>query len=77
MRPLIVSLDKELIKKMLPMAFRHKYHMVSCIIDCLEIEVQKPSKAINKALSWCDYKKANTIKYLISCTPNGLINYIS
>ncbi|XP_048487349.1 uncharacterized protein LOC119692329 isoform X1 [Plutella xylostella] len=77
MRPFIVSLDKELIKKTLPMAFRHKYHTVSCIIDCLEIEVQKPSKALNQALSWSDYKKANTIKYLISCTPNGLINYIS
>ncbi|KAL4702235.1 hypothetical protein ACJJTC_010835 [Scirpophaga incertulas] len=77
MRPFIVSLDKELIKKLLPMAFRHKYHKVSCIIDCLEIDVQKPSKAIKQVLSWSDYKKANTIKYLISCTSNGLINYIS
>ncbi|KAL0829615.1 hypothetical protein ABMA28_003121 [Loxostege sticticalis] len=64
MRPFIVSLDRELIKKMLPMALRHKYHKVSCLIDCLEIEVQKPSKP-------------NTIKYLISCTPNSLVNYIS
>lgn len=77
MRPFIVSLDKELIKKKLPMAFRHKYYNVSCIIDCLEIEIQKPSKALNQALSWSDYKKANTIKYLVSCTPNGLVNYIS
>ncbi|XP_047527061.1 uncharacterized protein LOC125064183 [Vanessa atalanta] len=77
MRPFIVSLDKEMIKKTLPMAFRHKYNNISCIIDCLEIEIEKPSKAINQALTWSDYKKANTIKYLISCTPNGLVNYIS
>lgn len=77
MRPFIVSLDSEMIKKTLPMAFRHKYNNVSCIIDCLEIEIEKPSKAINQALTWSDYKKANTIKYLISCTPNGLVNYIS
>lgn len=77
MRPFIVSLDKDLIKKKLPMAFRHKFNKVTCIIDCLEIEVQKPSMSLNQALSWSDYKKANTIKYLISCTPNGLINYIS
>lgn len=77
MRPFIVKLDKNNIKRNLPMAFRHKYNKVSCIIDCLEIEVQKPSKALNQALSWSDYKKANTIKYLISCTPNGLVNYIS
>lgn len=77
LRPFIVELDKDIIKKNLPMAFRHNYNNVSCIIDCLEIEVQKPSKAVNQAMTWSDYKKANTIKYLISCTPNGLVNYIS
>lgn len=77
MRPFIVSLDNKLISNRLPMAFRHKYRNVTCIIDCLEIEIQKPSKALNQALSWSDYKKANTIKYLVSCTPNGLVNYIS
>lgn len=77
MRPFIVKLNAELIKRTLPMAFRHKYNHVSCIIDCLEIEIQKPSNALNQALTWSDYKKANTIKYLVSCTPNGLVNYIS
>ncbi|KAJ0169998.1 hypothetical protein K1T71_014604 [Dendrolimus kikuchii] len=77
MRPFIVKLDSELNKKTLPKVFRHKYYNVSCIIDCLEIEIQKPSQAVNQALTWSEYKKANTIKYLISCTPNGLVNYIS
>ncbi|XP_023951319.2 uncharacterized protein LOC112055435 [Bicyclus anynana] len=77
MRPFIVKLDSVLTKRTLPMAFRHKFHKTSCIIDCLEIEIQKPSKAVNQALSWSDYKKANTIKYLVSCTPNGLVNYVS
>lgn len=77
MRPFIINLNKEKTKATLPVAFRHNFHNVSCIIDCLEIEVQKPSKAVNQALTWSEYKKANTIKYLISCTPNGLVNYIS
>ena len=77
LKPFIVNLDKKLIKKNLPMAFRHNYHNISCIIDCLEIDIQKPSKAIHQALTWSEYKKGNTMKYLISCTPNGLINYIS
>lgn len=77
MRPFIVKLNKEDIKNNLPMAFRHKYNNVCCIIDCLEIEIQKPSKALHQSLSWSEYKKANTIKYLVSCTPNGLVNYIS
>ncbi|XP_060806098.1 uncharacterized protein LOC132902987 [Amyelois transitella] len=74
-RPFIVTLDIELIKKNLPMAFRHRFHKVSCI-SCLEIEIQKPSKAVNQALTWSDYKKANTIKYLVSSS-NGLVNFIS
>lgn len=77
MRPFLAKLDKFNIKNNLPMAFRHKYNQVSCIIDCLEIEIQKPAKALNQSLSWSEYKKANTIKYLVSCTPNGLVNYIS
>ncbi|GBP12701.1 hypothetical protein EVAR_10341_1 [Eumeta japonica] len=71
------SSDKNAIKRSLPMAFRHKYHHVSCIIDCLEIEIQKPSNAVHQALTWSDYKKANTLKYLISSTPDDLVNFIS
>lgn len=77
MCPFIVNLEKNAVKQCLPMAFRHKYHNVSCIIDCLEIEIQKPSNAVHQALTWSDYKKANTLKYLISSTPDGLVNYIS
>ncbi|CAG4963203.1 unnamed protein product [Colias eurytheme] len=43
----------------------------------LRLKYRNLQNALNQALSWSDYKKANTIKYLISCTPNGLINYIS
>ncbi|XP_028177251.1 uncharacterized protein LOC114365028 [Ostrinia furnacalis] len=77
LRPFIVNLDKKIIKSNLPIAFRHNYHNVSCIIDCLEIDIQKPSKALHQALTWSEYKKGNTVKYLISCTPNGLVNYVS
>lgn len=66
-----------LYRKKLPMAFRNAYHNVSCIIDCLDIEMQNPSKALNQGLSWSAYKIANTIKYLVSCTPNSVVNYIS
>ncbi|KAH9642797.1 hypothetical protein HF086_012291 [Spodoptera exigua] len=77
LNPFIVALDKKNIIKNLPIAFRHNHYNVSCIIDCLEIDIQKPSKALYQALTWSDYKKGNTVKYLISCTPNGLVNYIS
>lgn len=70
----IIKPNKKSVKRNLPMAFRHKYHNVYCIIDCFEIEIQKPSKSVEQALTWSEYKKANTAKYLISSIPDGIIN---
>ncbi|XP_050554357.1 uncharacterized protein LOC126911390 [Spodoptera frugiperda] len=77
LRPFVIKSNKRAVKQNLPMAFRHKYFNIYCIIDCLEIEIQKPSKSVEQALSWSEYKKANTAKFLISSTPDGIINYIS
>ena len=61
----------------LPIQFRYRYASLQSIIDCFEIEIEKPSDSVNQALTWSQYKKCNTCKYLISVTPDGLINYIS
>ncbi|KAJ8964698.1 hypothetical protein NQ314_004690 [Rhamnusium bicolor] len=64
------------IKKRLPIPFRVRYKNVS-IIDCLEMEIEKPSNPIYQAMTWSDYKKCNTLKFLISSTPDGMITFIS
>ncbi|XP_037963539.2 uncharacterized protein LOC119691085 [Plutella xylostella] len=61
----------------LPIPFRARYSNVVSIIDCLEIQIEKPSNAVHQSLTWSQYKKCNTLKYLISCTPDGLVNFIS
>jgi len=45
------------------------------IINCFEI--QKPSNAMHQALTWSEYKKCNTLKYLIAISPDELIIFIS
>jgi len=77
LKPLIFWPKKETIQFLLPLPFRARYSNVQSIIDCLEIEIQKPTNAVHQALTWSDYKKCNTLKYLISSTPDGMINYIS
>ncbi|XP_050311187.1 uncharacterized protein LOC126746837 [Anthonomus grandis grandis] len=77
LRKCIISPSVNQIKANLPLAFRARYSNVFCIIDCLEIEIEKPSDAIKQSLTWSDYKKCNTLKYLIACTPDGIINFIS
>lgn len=52
-----------------------KYSNVCMILDAFEIEIQKPHN--RQAQTWSQYKNANTVKYLIGCTPNGFVSYVS
>lgn len=77
LKKLIVWPSSESIKAQLPLPFRARFGSVESIIDCFEIEIHKPVDPVKQALTWSEYKKANTLKYLISCTPDGIINFIS
>lgn len=74
---LIIWPESDVVKKHLPLAFKARFSDVTCIIDCLEIEIEKPSAALKQSMTWSSYKSCNTIKYLLSITPNGLINFVS
>lgn len=47
------------------------------IADCLEIEIEEPLNPVHQAMTWSEHKNCNTLKYLISFTPDGVINFIS
>ncbi|KAF6214164.1 hypothetical protein GE061_008903, partial [Apolygus lucorum] len=63
--------------KMMPIQFRRSFLNVGSIIDGFEIEIEKPAKPSLQSLTWSEYKHYNTMKYLISSTPLGLINFVS
>lgn len=65
------------IRERLPVQFRRRFSKVQSIIDAFEIEIQKPSDPFLQSCTWSEYKCANTFKYLISVTPDGLINFVS
>ncbi|GBM34928.1 hypothetical protein AVEN_41471-1 [Araneus ventricosus] len=73
----IVLPDKKAVQAHLPICFRARYGHLISIIDCFEIEIEKPSDPVSQALTWSDYYNCNTLKYLVSCTPDGLVNFIS
>lgn len=77
LQTLIYCPDKDSLKKMLPIPFRLNFSNIVGIIDCFEIQIEKPSNALHQALTWSEYKKCNTIKYLICISPDGLITFIS
>ena len=68
---------RENIKANLPLAFKARFSSVTAIIDCLEIEIEKPESALKQAQTWSAYKSCNTIKYLVSIVPNGMVNFVS
>ena len=74
LKPCIRRPDKETVQKTLPTAFKRHYSQVHCIIDC---SVECPTSLQARAKTFSNYKKHNTIKFLIAITPSGTISFVS
>ena len=61
----------------LPHAFKEKYPTTFAIIDGSELFIETPSDLHTQSSTWSNYKHHNTAKFLVACTPNGAISYIS
>jgi len=47
------------------------------VLDCFEIFIERPTSLIARAKTWSNYKKHNTVKFLIGITPQGSVSFIS
>ncbi|KAL7286802.1 hypothetical protein TKK_0018946 [Trichogramma kaykai] len=56
---------------------RANFSDVYLIIDAFEIRILKPTDPVHQSLTWSEYKKCNTSKYLVAVTCDGMIAYIS
>ena len=61
----------------MPMSFRKHFPEVVSVIDCFEVQIQVPHVITDQAATYSTYKSRNTVKYLISITPQGTISFIS
>lgn len=77
LRPLIFYPDKVETRKMLPKSMAAKYPNLRCTIDCSETFITRPRDLNLQAATWSDYKKHNTMKYLVGIAPNGHVSFIS
>ena len=76
--PLIVWPSKEQIEVSLPMCFKRSgFRNCTSIIDCFEIFIEKPKNYKARSQTYSQYKSHNTVKYLISITPQGTISFVS
>ena len=60
-----------------PVPFKEKYPLVFAIIDATEVFIETPSDLFLQSSTWSNYKSHNTCKFLVACTPNGCICFIS
>ena len=65
------------VRATLPVAFKQKYPTTYAIIDASEVFLETPSDLQMQSSTWSSYKHHNTAKFLVACTPNGSISYVS
>ena len=61
----------------LPSSFQKLYSTTYSILDASELFIETPSDLFAQSSTWSNYKQHNTAKFLIGCTPNGVISYVS
>jgi len=47
------------------------------IIDCTEIEIQKPKSPLEQQQTWSSYKNCNTVKALVGTNATRVVVYVS
>ena len=76
LRFLIHWQDRGNIRQVVPPIFKQHFSKLTCIIDCFEIFIDRPVNLKAQAQVYSNHKKHSTVKYLISCSPLGAINFL-
>ena len=74
---LITWPSREILQNNMPLVFQQLYPNCRVIIDCSEIFTETPASFDARAKTYSNYKKHNTVKFLIGVTPCGTISYLS
>ena len=72
---LIVWPTREVLQNNMPLVFQQLYRRCRVIIDCSELFIETPSNFNARAKTYSNYKKHNTVKFLIGISPCGTIPY--
>jgi hypothetical protein len=74
---LIVWPTREVLQQNMPLSFQQVFPNCRVIIDCSEIFIETPFSFDARAKTYSNYKKNNTVKFLIGITPCGTISFLS
>ena len=68
---------RALVASWMPESFLRKYPNTRVIIDCMEFQVQRPSRLMSQSQTYSSYKSRNTFKLLVGVSPSGLVTFLS
>ena len=72
--PLIYWPERQQLWETMPLCFKEAFgKKVTVIIDCFEVFIDRPTNLLARAQTFSSYKHHNTIKILISITPQATI----
>lgn len=74
---LITLPERKIIKYYSPLAFKQLYPDVVIVVDCTEVEMERPSALNNQSACYSSYKSKPTMKALLGITPSGVLAFIS
>jgi hypothetical protein len=63
--------SKEIIEHTMPSHFQQQFPNTRVIFDATEVPVKKPKDVSSQTSIWSNYKRKNTLKTMIGCSPNG------
>uniref|UniRef100_A0AAQ4QKW3 DDE Tnp4 domain-containing protein n=1 Tax=Gasterosteus aculeatus aculeatus TaxID=481459 RepID=A0AAQ4QKW3_GASAC len=77
LEPMVAWLPRSVIRANMPPSFKKNHPQTTCIIDCAETAIQRPTNLNCRSATFSHYKGTNTAKYLVAVSPHGLIMFIS
>ena len=69
--------SRTLIQRHMPQVFRDKFPNTRIVIDCMEIQMERPASLQNQCVTFSNYKSRNTMKILIGISPAGVVTFVS
>jgi len=76
--PIIRWPERDELWHTMPLCFQFSFgKKTTIIIDCFEIFIERPSNLLARAQTFSNYKHHNTVKVLITITPQGSICFTS
>lgn len=77
LRKIDAWLSRRKVQKLMPNAFKPLYSDVRIIVDCTEMEIERPSDFELQSTTYSTYKSRNTVKGLVGLSPTGLTTFVS